>query len=175
MAASQTPEQNRVARWQNWSIFDCICMILINSGLPPSGLKLSTTWHTWKIATCYVYYKVPPHMRLVSKLNLTFQIVNPSDVRHMSMMAHLARKKHSPHTSKGVFVGYSKNQRLIGYLCPQNGASLFPPMSSSMTLLWLLPQGFLIRCWDHMTVVVYLVCLHILLGLSYLISSLFLF
>ena len=35
MTASQTPEQNGVAEQQNQSIFDCVCTILIDSGLPP--------------------------------------------------------------------------------------------------------------------------------------------
>ena len=37
--------------------------------------------------------------------------------------------------------------------------------------LWLLPQGSLIRGWDHVTSVVYLVCLHVHTYLAWLITS----
>ena len=95
--------------------------------LSSSGLKLSTAWHTWKIATCYVYYKVPPHMRFVSKLNLTFQIVNPSDVRHMSMMAHLARKNTLHTLAKESLLVIPRIKDLLGICALKMVHLCFPP------------------------------------------------
>ena len=103
--------------------------------LSSSELKLSTMWCTWKITTCYIHYKVLPHMRFILKLNLTFQIVEPLDVRHMSMMTHLGGRNSLHALLKESLLVMLRIKRLIRYLCPQNGTSSFPPMSSSMTLL----------------------------------------
>ena len=61
-------------------------------------------------------------------------------------------------------------------LCP--ALTLYPRLTPSPMLapcpaltLWLLPQGSLIRGWDHMTSVVYLVCLHVHTYLTWLITS----
>ena len=80
MTASQTPEQNRVAKWQNWSIFDCICMILINSGFISKrqiGLtRLGAIWATCQVWSSQLFWAldVPDTPGILSRKKVFYYI-----------------------------------------------------------------------------------------------------
>jgi Integrase core domain/GAG-pre-integrase domain len=115
-----TPEQNSDAERQNRSIFDCVCTVLIDAGLPLSLFAEAVNYIFFtknRNSTSALTNTTPYEVRFNKKPDL-------SRLRPFSCKAYVydhspKRKKLSPQAFEGIFIGYADSQKAYRIYIPE--------------------------------------------------------